>query len=350
MAAFNGITLPVITDNGLSDARERRQILEALANLSKQLKHVLANLDVENLAPEMQEKIETAYQKAETSVNGINQVVEGMGGMRSRLTQAENNITAAVENAEGLESRLAITERGVAISVKQGEVISFINQSPEEITIMANKISLNGAVSANGTFYIDPSGYMICSGGQVGNLLTSGNTCIFANDGPFHIGGVTVQDGKIAGVTDMPHLVLTPYNMGMPINVPSGTQLVTWDGEKFGTVGLELGEEYNGTLGCYIYTLNFIGNDASSTGGPVDGTGLRIRGASGVWYTDAGLTEEGGTVSPLETFKHDSSGKTIGRMRYDEATGLWRRTDTVTRYFRYQDYYTFTVRMRTAGA
>lgn len=53
----------------------------------------------------------------------------------------------------------------VEVSKKVGnnEIISRINQSAEAVTIDANKININGTISANGNFQVDTSGNMTCN-------------------------------------------------------------------------------------------------------------------------------------------------------------------------------------------
>ena len=51
--------------------------------------------------------------------------------------------------------------------VDENEVISKINQSAEQISIEAEKININGVVSANGNFKIDKSGNMSCNNANI---------------------------------------------------------------------------------------------------------------------------------------------------------------------------------------
>lgn len=62
--------------------------------------------------------------------------------------------------------------------VSKDGIVSAINQSAEEIKINAQKISLEGAVSINGTFKIDESGYLRCTGGDIGGF-TIGSSALY---------------------------------------------------------------------------------------------------------------------------------------------------------------------------
>lgn len=64
-----------------------------------------------------------------------------------------------------VETDKIITE--VNKKVNGDYIISAINQSSEEISISASKINFNGAISANGSFYIDKSGNMTATSGKI---------------------------------------------------------------------------------------------------------------------------------------------------------------------------------------
>lgn len=76
----------------------------------------------------------------------------------------------------------------VSRKVGDDEVISKINQSAEALMIDANKININGTISANGNFKINTNGTMECV-----NAIVSGN--ITANSGL--IGGFDILSNKL---------------------------------------------------------------------------------------------------------------------------------------------------------
>ena len=80
----------------------------------------------------------------------------------SRIQQNAEAITLEVTRATGketeLSSRIEITEKGIESKVEKGEIISTINQTAEAVTINADKINLNGAVTANNNVTIDENG------------------------------------------------------------------------------------------------------------------------------------------------------------------------------------------------
>lgn len=72
----------------------------------------------------------------------------------------------------------------VSKKVGKDEIISKINQTPETITIDANKININGTVSANGNFKVDTNGNMECNNGKFkGNIFLDNGKKVIGGDG-----------------------------------------------------------------------------------------------------------------------------------------------------------------------
>ncbi len=90
---------------------------------------------------------------------------------RAAITKTAEDITLSVQNtAEELRASIQANADNIALRVEKSGVISAINQSPEQISIQAEKISLEGLVTVNKTFQIDRDGYLRCSGGTVGGF------------------------------------------------------------------------------------------------------------------------------------------------------------------------------------
>lgn len=64
----------------------------------------------------------------------------------------------------------------VSKKVGEDEIISKINQTAESITIDANRININGTVSANGNFKVDTDGNMECNNATMNNAVIDGGT------------------------------------------------------------------------------------------------------------------------------------------------------------------------------
>ena len=85
----------------------------------------------------------------------------------------------------------------VSKKVGEDEIISKINQTAESVTIDANRININGAVSANGNFKVDTDGNMECNNGTI-------NGTAIVNGGNFNLtknGEVIITDDPTASAT-----------------------------------------------------------------------------------------------------------------------------------------------------
>lgn len=87
-------------------------------------------------------------------------------------TRAEMN-SSITQTAEAINTE-------VRKKVGENEIISKINQTAEQITIDANKLNINGVVSANGNFEIDTEGNVSLAGNI---YMTGTNTRIVGGDG-----------------------------------------------------------------------------------------------------------------------------------------------------------------------
>lgn len=92
-------------------------------------------------------------------------------GLQSQIKQTSESIAAEVKRAQGQEVELAaaiqITAESVSAKVSKGDVISQINLEAGNATIAAEKINLNGAVSANGSFRVLENGDVEITGGTI---------------------------------------------------------------------------------------------------------------------------------------------------------------------------------------
>ena len=88
--------LPNFNDNQLDDAKERKQIKEYLVLLTRQLKYILNNIGVENLASDLSKSISDNG----AAVNKVSQDLRDIGGAISKI---EKNATQLSLNAENRE-------------------------------------------------------------------------------------------------------------------------------------------------------------------------------------------------------------------------------------------------------
>lgn len=131
-------------------------------------------------------------------------------GQLSVVSQKADEVSIEVANARGgeatLGARLAVTDQAITSKVSAGDIASAINQTAQSVLIQAQKIDLQGYVTASqlqaeiGSFYNASTGTLSASwitvqGGQIGNLTVSGS---------FNLGvsrPVTWQTTTIGGVT-----------------------------------------------------------------------------------------------------------------------------------------------------
>lgn len=104
---------------------------------------------------------------------------EELGALTERVLNAESKIT---QQADLIETKVS----------KDG-IISTINQSAETVTIQANKIKLEGAVTQSGGFSIDENGNMTATNGTFTGVVN-------ATSGSFN-GKLTAESGTIGGWT-----------------------------------------------------------------------------------------------------------------------------------------------------
>lgn len=147
------------------------------------------------------------YTKTETSsaintkANQITSSVSETYSTKTETTQAKNEAINSANSSTDtkLQSYSTTTQMNSAITQKaneinsvvskkvgNNEVISKINQSAEAVTIKANKLNINGAVSANGNFKVDTSGNMTATSATLTNALiksNSNNSSITMNNG-----------------------------------------------------------------------------------------------------------------------------------------------------------------------
>lgn len=97
--------------------------------------------------------------------------------MNAAINVKANEITSNVSTTYATKGELNTAKSEIkqttdsissTVSKKVGndEIISKINQSAESVSIQANKININGTISANGNFKVDTNGNMVCRNGQ----------------------------------------------------------------------------------------------------------------------------------------------------------------------------------------
>lgn len=81
----------------------------------------------------------------------------------------------------GLNAWIKGTDDGIASKVEKDGIISAINQSSEEVAIQAQRINLNGAITANNYFKIKTDGSMEAIAGQIGGFNINSDYIAFGD-------------------------------------------------------------------------------------------------------------------------------------------------------------------------
>lgn len=190
--------LPNFNDNQLDDAKERKQIKEYLVLLTRQLKYILNNIDVENLASGLSKSISDNG----AAVNKVSQDLRDIGGAISKV---EKNATQLSLNAENRErscilvlkmadselARVTIQFTGNFVTDTQLEQKGYVTDAELEQKgyVTATELEQNGVskiTGATGTFssLSSASGSTQLDGSHVASAK------LFAN------GAATAQDGE----------------------------------------------------------------------------------------------------------------------------------------------------------
>ena len=190
--------LPNFNDNQLDDAKERKQIKEYLVLLTRQLKYILNNIDVENLASGLSKSI---------SDNGaaVTKVTQDLRDIGGAISKVEKNATQLGLNAENRErscilvlkmadselARVTIQFTGNFVTDTQLEQKGYVTDTELEQKgyVTATELAQNGVskiTGATGTFssLSSASGSTQLDGSHVASVKL------------FATGVATAQDGE----------------------------------------------------------------------------------------------------------------------------------------------------------
>lgn len=274
MSVLNNISIPKIGEEDLSNAQSVKAILNYLALLDKQLKYALYNLDPED---NFSEKALGTYNEVVGTGSGgeslrtlIEQTAEAVRIEAERASTEEGRLSSSITTtAEGIRSevnavigeggtlstKVEQTAQGLSSKVSQGSVISSINQEAGSVKIKAEKINLNGAVTANDNFKINVDGSIEGKSATFTNTDENGKTSsitidpvdgikvdgIKANsDGAFVLGsGGAIASGQVNHqvlqcIANSANVILSAplgilylgYGDG---NIPATTQIIAWE-------------------------------------------------------------------------------------------------------------------------
>lgn len=170
-----------------------------LEELEEPIKETLENINIELFEGDnyiyLIDMIGNKFYAEYLIKNEFNDIYVTLNQMHSAINQSASEVEIAVNQkltkystTEEMNAsiNLKANEINQVVSKKVGkdEIISKINQTPETITIDANKININGTVSANGNFKVDTNGNMECNNGKFkGNIFLENGKKVIGGDG-----------------------------------------------------------------------------------------------------------------------------------------------------------------------
>lgn len=182
------LTLPAFSDAALSDAKQLKALRDSMYMLTEQLSYALSHLDADNLSESVTESISASAKKSEEAIGGLEEC-------RSSIQQTKESISS---------------------KVAKGTLISEINQSAEQVRISADKIALEGVVTANDGFKINLDGSMQATAGSLGAFSADADGNL-AGAASLQVGGVTIAGNSAAG------LRVTADNLDYVYGQPAGS-------------------------------------------------------------------------------------------------------------------------------
>lgn len=141
---------------------EVEQIGQSISKIEMDAKNI--QLSVTNLDKNLRSEISLTDSQIRSTVNAETKRLDGrIDSSNSSITQLSNSITLEVSsinsNIGSMQSQLSIQAGQISSKVERNGIISAINQSPESITLDAQKINLNGITRVADSLQIGASAY-----------------------------------------------------------------------------------------------------------------------------------------------------------------------------------------------
>lgn len=116
------------------------------------------------------------------NVNGLSEKTEWK--YEEEKEETESNPTTIDEKLKLTQAKVDKVNQEIQLFVKKDDIITQINLTPGEIKIAGDKISLEGTISANGTFEVDRNGFMTATGGKIAGFTINADSleCDIAED------------------------------------------------------------------------------------------------------------------------------------------------------------------------
>lgn len=153
VSTWGGIDIPDIKSDDLMNNKKVSMILQQLQVIDRNIRFAIENIDPE----------ENFDKSALETYKGLKSEVKKLGEdgteYRTLLEQTEEAIRLEAKRAAAAEGELSaaleVTAEGIASKVSKDGVISAINQSAEQVLIQAQKINLDGELTAGENFRLN---------------------------------------------------------------------------------------------------------------------------------------------------------------------------------------------------
>lgn len=189
----NGIHNSIIQLKGKSNVLERtiEETRSTIANVEAGLKTEISQT-ASDIRLEVQNTTEGLSSRITINENDITSEISRAKDAESAIRQTVDEVSISVtDNVKNLQSQINVNKDNISLKVSADKIVSAINMSPEKVAIMADKIDLNGTVTANGNVKIKKNGTI-----EAKDAYIEGE--IHATHGVFK-GTVYAQDGKFTG-------------------------------------------------------------------------------------------------------------------------------------------------------
>lgn len=189
----NGIHNSIIQLKGKSNVLERtiEETRSTITNVEAGLKTELSQTASE-IRLEVQNTTEGLSSRITINENDITSEISRAKDAESAIRQTVDEVSISVtDNVKNLQSQIDVNKDNISLKVSADKIVSAINMSPEKVSILADKIDLNGTVTANGNVKILKNGTIKAKNAEIEGKIN-------ATDGVFK-GTVYAQDGKFTG-------------------------------------------------------------------------------------------------------------------------------------------------------
>lgn len=189
----NGIHNSIIQLKGKSNVLERtiEETRSTITNVEAGLKTEISQTASE-IRLEVQNTTEGLSSRITINENDITSEISRAKDAESAIRQTVDEVSISVtDNVKNLQSQIDVNKDNISLKVSADKIVSAINMSPEKVSILADKIDLNGTVTANGNVKILKNGTIKAKNAEIEGKIN-------ATDGVFK-GTVYAQDGKFTG-------------------------------------------------------------------------------------------------------------------------------------------------------